>query len=220
MFTINDLYDLSHTRAREYLSRFQYPWQALAGIADLILSLGAALGEDYTEISPSVWVHKTAQVAPTAYLGAPCIIGADTEVRHCAFIRGSALVGDGCVVGNSVELKNVILFDGVQVPHYNYVGDSILGFCSHMGAGSITSNIKSDQTPITIRSGAEAMETGLIKIGAMLGDHVEVGCNSVLNPGTVVGKHSAIYPLSCVRGVIPANSIFKTGGEIVAKRSN
>ena len=220
MFTINDLYDLSHTRAREYLSRFQYPWQALAGIADLILSLGAALGEDYTEISPSVWVHKTAQVAPTAYLGAPCIIGADTEVRHCAFIRGSALVGDGCVVGNSVELKNVILFDGVQVPHYNYVGDSILGFCSHMGAGSITSNIKSDQTPITIRSGAEAMETGLIKIGAMLGDHVEVGCNSVLNPGTVVGKHSAIYPLSCVRGVIPANSIFKTGGVIVAKRSN
>ena len=220
MFTINDLYDLSHTRAREYLSRFQYPWQALAGIADLILSLGTALGEDYTEISPSVWVHKTAQVAPTAYLGAPCIIGADTEVRHCAFIRGSALVGDGCVVGNSVELKNVILFDGVQVPHYNYVGDSILGFCSHMGAGSITSNIKSDQTPITIRSGAEAMETGLIKIGAMLGDHVEVGCNSVLNPGTVVGKHSAIYPLSCVRGVIPANSIFKTGGVIVAKRSN
>ena len=220
MLCITDLYDLTHTRAGEYLSRFQYPWQALDGIADLIRSLGASLGEDFTENSPSVWVHKTAQVAPTAYLGAPCIIGADTEVRHCAFIRGAALVGDGCVVGNSVELKNVILFDGVQVPHYNYVGDSILGHKSHMGAGSITSNIKSDQTPIAIRDGCESLETGLIKIGAMLGDHVEVGCNSVLNPGTVVGRHSNIYPLSCVRGVVPADSIFKTGGVIVAKRSN
>ena len=219
MLKTSDLYDLTHTLAGSYLSGFEYPWQALEGISALIRTLGSTLGEDYTEVSPAVWVHKTAKIAPTAYLGAPCIIGADTEVRHCAFIREAALVGSGCVVGNSVELKNVILFDGVQVPHYNYVGDSILGHLSHMGAGSITSNIKSDQTPIVIRSGAEAVETGLIKVGAMLGDHVEVGCNSVLNPGTIVGRNSNIYPLSCVRGVIPANSILKTGGVIVAKRS-
>ena len=218
MIKTMDLFDLNHTRAAEYLAGFEYPWQALAGIADLILTLGPGLGDAYTEVSPNVWVHKTAQVAPTAYLGAPCIIGAGTEVRHCAFVRGSALVGDGCVVGNSVELKNVILFDGVQVPHYNYVGDSILGYKSHMGAGSITSNIKSDQTLITIRNGSEAIPTGLLKIGAMLGDRVEVGCNSVLNPGTIVGKHSNIYPLSCVRGVVPEKHIWKTGGILVAKK--
>ena len=217
MIKIKDLFDLTHTRAAAYLADFEYPWQALDGIANLILSIGPNLGDEYTEVSPSVWVHKTAQVAPTAWLGAPCIIGAGTEVRHCAFVRGSALVGDGCVVGNSVELKNVILFDGVQVPHYNYVGDSILGYKSHMGAGSITSNIKSDQTLITIRNGAEAIPTGMLKIGALVGDFVEVGCNSVLNPGTVVGRNSNIYPLSSVRGVVPAGSIYKTGGVIVTK---
>ena len=212
-----DLYDLNHTQANAYLSSFEYPWQALSGIKDLILSLGPQLGEEYTEVTPQVWVHKTATVAPTAYLGAPCIIGAQTEVRHCAFIRGSALVGEGCVVGNSVELKNVILFDKVQVPHYNYVGDSILGYKSHMGAGSLTSNVKSDKTLVVVKTENEQIPTGLKKFGAMLGDHVEVGCNSVLNPGTVIGRNSNIYPLSCVRGTVPADSIFKTGGVIVKK---
>ena len=220
MINTMDLFDLTHTRAADYLAGFEYPWQALEGIQALILTLGPGLGDEYTEVSPTVWVHKTALVAPTAYLGAPCIIGANTEVRHCAFIRGSALVGDGCVVGNSVELKNVILFDGVQVPHYNYVGDSILGYKSHMGAGSITSNIKSDQTLITIRNGGEAIPTGLLKIGAMVGDFVEVGCNSVLNPGTIVGRNSNIYPLSCVRGVVPEKHIWKTGGIIVKKENS
>ncbi|MBD5098333.1 MAG: UDP-N-acetylglucosamine pyrophosphorylase [Clostridiales bacterium] len=214
---INGLFDLSHTLAGDYLAQVRYPWQALDGIKDLILSLGPALGEDYEERAPQVWVHKTAQVAPTAYLGAPCIIGPDTEVRHCAFIRGSALVGANCVVGNSVELKNVILFDNVQTPHYNYVGDSILGYKSHMGAGSITSNVKSDKTLVVVKNGGEAIETGRKKFGAMLGDFVEVGCNSVLNPGTVIGPHSNVYPVSCVRGVIPADSIYKTGGVIVPK---
>ncbi|MCI6296823.1 MAG: UDP-N-acetylglucosamine pyrophosphorylase [Eubacteriales bacterium] len=199
---------------------FSYPWQALAGIKQLILDLGKQLGSDYTEISPTVWVHKTATIAPTAYLGAPCIIGAGTEVRHCAFIRGSALVGENCVVGNSVELKNVILFDNVQVPHYNYVGDSILGYKSHMGAGSLTSNVKSDKTLVVVKSKDEQIPTGLKKFGAMLGDFVEVGCNSVLNPGTVIGPHSNIYPTSCVRGVVPPDSIWKTGGNIVAKRKD
>ena len=218
MFKTTDLYDLTHSLAGNYLSGFDYPWQALKGIKDLILSLGSSLGEEYTEVSPTVWVHKTAIVAPSAYLGAPCIIGAHTEIRHCAFIRGSALVGENCVVGNSVELKNVILFDNVQVPHYNYVGDSILGFKSHMGAGSLTSNVKSDQTLVVVKNGEERFETGLKKFGAMLGDHVEVGCNSVLNPGTVIGRHTNIYPTSCVRGVVPANSIWKTGGVVVNKK--
>ncbi len=218
MFKTTDLYDMTHTLAGEYLSGFEYPWQALNGIKTLILSLGEALGDDYTEVAPQVWVHKTATVAPTAYLGAPCIIGAGTEVRHCAFVRGSALVGENCVVGNSVELKNVILFDNVQVPHYNYVGDSILGYKSHMGAGSLTSNVKSDSTLIVVKNGAEQFPTGLKKFGAMLGDFVEVGCNSVLNPGTVVGPHSNIYPTSCVRGTVPANSIWKTGGVVVPKK--
>ena len=219
MLTIRQLYDLSHTIAGEYLSGFMYPWEALSGIKVLIVSLGEQLDPAcYDQPTPQVWVHKTATVAPTAYLGAPCIIGAGTEVRHGAFIRGSALVGEGCVVGNSVELKNVILFDGVQVPHYNYVGDSILGYRSHMGAGSITSNVKSDKGLVVVHSGEEAIETGLKKFGAMLGDHVEVGCNSVLNPGTVIGRDSNIYPLSSVRGVVPEGHIWKTGGIVVKKR--
>ena len=217
MDTVKDLYDLSHTLAAEYLAGFRYPWEALKGIKDMVLSLGPALGEDYEEVTEHVWVHKTATVAPTAYLGAPCIIGAYTEVRHCAFIRGSALVGEHCVVGNSVELKNVILFDNVQTPHYNYVGDSILGYKAHMGAGSITSNVKSDKTLVVIHA-QENIPTNLKKMGAMLGDFVEVGCNSVLNPGTVVGRNSSIYPLSCVRGVVPADSIYKASGNIVTKR--
>jgi NDP-sugar pyrophosphorylase family protein len=213
------LFDLAHTLAGDYLSQFQYPWQALDGIKAFLLSLGPTLPqEEYHEVSPGVWVHRSATVFPSAYLGAPCVIGPETEVRHCAFVRGSALVGAGCVVGNSVELKNVILFDKVQVPHYNYVGDSILGYQSHMGAGSITSNVKSDKTLVTIRDGEERLETGRKKFGAILGDHVEVGCNSVLNPGTVVGRSTNVYPLSCVRGVIPADSIYKTGGVVVAKQ--
>lgn len=215
---IADLYDLSHTIAADYLRGFEYPWEALKGIKELIIEIGNKLSPDeYDNPSENVWVHKTARVFPSAYLGAPCIIGPETEVRHCAFIRGSALVGAGCVVGNSVELKNVILFDGVQTPHYNYVGDSILGYKSHMGAGSITSNVKSDKTNVVIKSGSEKLETGIKKIGAMLGDFVEVGCNSVLNPGTVIGPHSNIYPTSCVRGVVQPESIWKTGGIVVKK---
>ena len=217
MLTIRNLYDLDHTLAKDYLAQFTYPWEALKGIKDMIIALGENLGEDYTEVSPQVWVHKTAQVAPTAFLGAPCIIGAETEVRHCAFIRGSALVGKKCVVGNSVELKNVILFDNVQTPHYNYVGDSILGYKSHMGAGSITSNVKQDKSLVVVHNQGENIETGVKKFGAMLGDNVEVGCNSVLNPGTVVGRHSNIYPLSCVRGVVPEKHIWKNTGVVVPK---
>ena len=215
---ITELYDLTHTIAADYLKQFTYPWEALKGIGELIISLGNQLNPDeYDNPAENVWIHKTAKVFPSAYIGAPCIIGANTEVRHCAFIRGSALVGDNCVVGNSVELKNVIIFDNVQTPHYNYVGDSILGYKSHMGAGSITSNVKSDKTNVVIKSNGETIETGIKKIGAMLGDYVEVGCNSVLNPGTVVGRNSNIYPTSCVRGVVPANSIWKTGGVVVSK---
>ncbi|MBR4075079.1 MAG: UDP-N-acetylglucosamine pyrophosphorylase, partial [Firmicutes bacterium] len=186
-------------------------------IKDMILAIGPTLGEDYEEREEHVWVHKTAKVFPSAYLGTPCIIGPNTEVRHCAFIRGSALVGADCVVGNSVELKNVILFDHVQTPHYNYVGDSILGHYSHMGAGSITSNVKADKTLVVVKDGEEAIETGIKKFGAMLGDHVEVGCNAVLNPGTVIGRHSNVYPTSCVRGVVPENSIWKNDGTVVKK---
>ena len=215
MLTITDLFDLDHTLAKDYLAQFTYPWEALAGIKDFILTLGPTL-EDYDEVSPQVWVHKTAAVAPSAYLGGPCIIGPETEVRHCAFIRGSALVGANCVVGNSVELKNVILFDNVQTPHYNYVGDSVLGYKAHMGAGSITSNVKSDKTLVTVKVPGAPIETGRKKFGAMLGDNVEVGCNSVLNPGTVVGRCSNIYPTSCVRGVIPANSIYKDKDHILS----
>lgn len=216
---IIDLYDLKHTIADEYLQKFTYPWEALKGISDMIIKLGNKLDpNEYDNPSENVWVHKTAKIYPSAYLGEPCIIGANTEVRHCAFIRGSALVGENCVVGNSVELKNVIIFDNVQTPHYNYVGDSILGYKSHMGAGSITSNVKSDKTNVVIKSGDESLETGIKKIGAMLGDNVEVGCNSVLNPGTIIGRNSNIYPTSCVRGVVPEGSIWKTGGVIVKKQ--
>ncbi|MBM6871429.1 UDP-N-acetylglucosamine pyrophosphorylase [Pseudoflavonifractor phocaeensis] len=216
--TICDLLDLSHTMAADYLRQFRYPWEALDGIKDLILSLGETLSpEEYDCPAEHVWVHKSAVVAPTAYLGAPCIIGPETEVRHCAFIRGSALVGAHCVVGNSVELKNVILFDNVQTPHYNYVGDSILGYKSHMGAGSITSNVKSDKTLVVVK-GETQIETGRKKMGAILGDFVEVGCNSVLNPGTVIGRHSSVYPTSCVRGVVPEGSIYKDKDHIIRRQ--
>ena len=215
--TINELYDLSHTAADAYLSQFTYPWEALKGIKDMIIALGEKLGDDYEEVSPQVWIHKSAKVMPSAYIGSPCIIGPETEVRHCAFIRGSALVGSNCVVGNSTELKNVILFDNVQVPHFNYVGDSILGYKAHMGAGSITSNVKADKSLVVIHCDPE-IPTGIKKVGAMLGDFADVGCNSVLNPGTVIGRSSNVYPTSCVRGVIPANSIHKNNGTVVAKR--
>ena len=219
MYTIKDLYDLDHTLAKDYLAQFTYPWEALKGIKEFILQLGPTLDpEEYEEVSENVWVHKTAKVFPSAYLGSPCIIGPNTEVRHCAFVRGSALVGADCVVGNSVELKNVILFDHVQTPHCNYVGDSILGYYSHMGAGSITSNVKADKQLVIVKNGTERIETGIKKFGAMLGDHVEVGCNAVLNPGTVIGRNSNVYPTSCVRGVIPENSIWKNSGDVVEKQ--
>lgn len=218
MNTISDLFNCAHTKAKDYLLQFVYPWEALGGLREYIAALGKTLDrEEYTEASPQVWIHKTARIAPTAYLGAPCIIGAETEVRHCAYIRGSALVGEACVVGNSVELKNVILFDCVQVPHYNYVGDSILGYRAHMGAGSITSNVKSDHSLVTVRDGEGKKETGLKKFGAALGDGVEIGCNCVLNPGTIVGRNTSVYPLSSVRGTIPGNSIVKSNGEIILK---
>ena len=217
MLKTSDLYDFSHSLAGTWLSGFEYPWQALKDIKSQILALAATLDDSYNEVAPQVWVHKTAVIAPSAYLGAPCIIGAGTEVRHCAFIRGSALVGENCVVGNSVELKNVILFDNVQVPHFNYVGDSILGYKSHMGAGAVTSNVKSDQSLVVVKDGSEQIPTGLKKFGAMLGDFVEVGCNSVLNPGTVIGTHSNVYPTSCVRGVVPEYSIWKNNGTVIAK---
>ncbi len=216
--TVKDLYDLSHSIMGEFLGQFTYPWEALSRIKEEIERLGSTLPkEEFEEISPRVWVHKSAKVAPTAYLGAPCIVDEGAEVRHCAFVRGSAVVGKGSVVGNSTELKNVILFDGVQVPHYNYVGDSILGYKSHMGAGAVTSNVKSDKTLVVVKEKTEQIATGLKKFGAMLGDCVEVGCNSVLNPGTVVCPNTNVYPLSCVRGVIPSDSIYKTGGVIVKK---
>ena len=218
MLKTKDLFDLSHTGAGEYLGKYEYPWQALSGIKGFIISLGRTLDiNEYELRGENIFIHKTAAVAPTAFIAPPCIIGKNSEIRHCAFIRGSALIGENCVVGNSTELKNVILFDNVQVPHYNYVGDSILGYKSHMGAGSITSNVKSDKTLVAVKNGSEKIETGLKKFGAVLGDGVEIGCGSVLNPGTVIGRNTNIYPLSCVRGVIPSDSIYKTGGVIVNK---
>ena len=216
---IVNLYDLNETKAGEYLKGFTYPWEALSGIGELIKKIGETLDpEIYEKKGEDIWIAKSAKVWPTVSITGPCIIGERTEVRQCAFIRGKALVGDDCVVGNSTELKNVILFNHVQVPHYNYVGDSILGFYSHMGAGSITSNVKSDKALVVVKSrSGEKIETGLKKFGAMLGDHVEVGCNSVLNPGTVVGRNSNIYPTSCVRGVVEENSIFKANDNIVKK---
>ena len=212
------MFDLSHTLAAPLLEKTEYPWEALDGIKDFILALGPTLPKDeYDEIAPQVWVAKDAQVYPSALLGAPCIIGHKTEVRHCAFIRGSALIGDGAVVGNSVEIKNAILFDGVQVPHFNYVGDSVLGYKSHLGAGAVTSNVKSDKTPVVVKNGEEAIPTGRKKFGAMVGDLAEVGCNSVLNPGTVLGRRVSVYPTSCVRGVIPADHIFKNRDTVILR---
>ena len=214
-----DLYDLSHTAAAPLLEKTEYPWEALGGIGEFILALGQTLSPaEYDHPAEDVWIAKNAEIYPNTYINGPCIIGHGTEVRPGAFIRGNALVGDNCVVGNSTELKNVILFDNVQVPHYNYVGDSILGYKAHMGAGSITSNVKSDKTPVVVKAGEERLETGRKKVGALLGDRVEVGCNSVLNPGTVVGRDSMIYPVSSVRGVVPANSIYKGKDDIVIKR--
>lgn len=216
--TIKELYDLTETAAKPLLESVTYPWEALPKIKDFIIELGNSLDpEEYEKRGENIWIHKSATVFDSAYIAGPCIIGKDTEVRQCAFIRGSALVGDNCVVGNSTELKNVIIFNNVQVPHYNYVGDSILGFHSHMGAGSITSNVKSDKTLVHVKGADFDIATGMKKFGAMLGDYVEVGCNSVLNPGTVIGSHSNIYPLSRVRGYVPSNSIYKDQNAIVTK---
>ena len=216
--TIAELYDLKETIAAELFGDAEYPWEVLPKIHDFIIELGKRLpGGLYEEKGENIWIAKSAKVAPTACLNGPLIIDEDAEIRHCAFVRGNAIVGKGAVVGNSTELKNVILFNKVQVPHYNYVGDSILGYKSHMGAGSITSNVKSDKSLVVIRNGEERIETGRKKIGAILGDYVEVGCNSVLNPGTIIGRNSNVYPVSCVRGVVPENRIWKTGGVIVAK---
>lgn len=218
---VTELFEAGNTIAWEYLEKKTFPWEILSEIKDIILEIGKNLDHDvYDNPSEGVWIAKSAKVYDSAYIGSPCIIGENTEVRHCAFIRGSALVGNNCVVGNSVELKNVLLFNNVQVPHYNYVGDSVLGYKSHMGAGSITSNVKSDKSLVVIKPRKQdCIETGIKKVGAMLGDYVEVGCNSVLNPGTVIGRNSNVYPTSCVRGVIPANSIYKSGhgDEIVEK---
>ncbi len=218
MYKTKELYDLTKSLAGEFLSDYEYPWQALGKIKELILSLAEKLPKnEFEEISENVWVHKSVKIAPTAYIGSPCIIGKDTQVRQGAFIRSSALIGENCVIGNSTEIKNSIIFDGVQVPHFNYVGDSILGYKSHLGAGAVTSNVKSDRSLVKVRFKDECIETGLKKFGAMVGDNVEVGCNSVLNPGTVIGKNSNIYPLSSVRGVVPENSIFKSMNNIVVK---
>lgn len=219
MITVSELYDLKETIAAELLETATYPWEVLPKIHEFIIRLGKSLPADvYEERGEHIWVAKSAKVAPTACLNGPLIVDEDAEIRHCAFVRGNAIVGKGAVVGNSTELKNVILFNKVQVPHYNYVGDSILGFKAHMGAGSITSNVKSDKTLVVVKGEGISIETGLKKMGAMLGDNVEVGCNSVLNPGTVVGRNTNIYPTSMVRGVIPAGSIYKKATEIADKR--
>lgn len=216
---IRDMYSLEETIAKDLLEKFEYPWEVLPHIKEYIIKLGNSLPEDiYDKKGDDIWIAKSAKVFDSAYIGGPCIIDEDAEVRHCAFIRGSAIVGKKAVVGNSTELKNVILFNKVQVPHYNYVGDSILGYMSHMGAGSITSNVKSDKTLVVIKNGEELIETGIKKVGAMLADNVEVGCNSVLNPGTVICTDTNIYPTSCVRGVIPPHSIYKEKGVIDPKR--
>ena len=218
IYKTKELYDLNETIAKELLESCDYPWEALPNIEDFIIKLGNTLDkEKYEQKDTNIWIAKTAKIAPTAYIKGPVIIGENTEVRHCAFIRGNAIIGNDVVVGNSTELKNVILFNKVQVPHYNYVGDSILGYKSHMGAGSITSNVKSDKKLVIIKNGKQKIETGLKKCGAMIGDYVEIGCGSILNPGSVIGKNTNIYPLSSVRGVIPENSIYKKQNEIVKK---
>ena len=216
---IKNLYDLNETIAKELLENYEYPWEVLPHIEEFIIKLGNSLDKnEYIKRGENIWIHKTAKVFDSAYIAGPAIIGENAEVRQCAFIRGKAIVGKNSVVGNSTELKNVILFNNVQVPHYNYVGDSILGFHAHMGAGSITSNVKSEKKLVVIKGKGEKIETGIKKVGAFVGDYVEVGCQSVLNPGTVVGRHTNIYPLSSVRGVIPANSIFKSPDNIVEKQ--
>ena len=218
MYRTDDLLDLSHTIAAPLFEGKEYPWEVLDDIKSFILALGPTLpGEEYEQVSEGVWIARDALIFPSAYIGGPCIIDHGAEVRHCAFIRGSAIVGKNCVVGNSVEVKNAVLFDNVQTPHYNYVGDSVLGYKAHMGAGSVTSNVKSDKTLVVVKNGEERMETGRKKFGAILGDGVEVGCNSVLNPGTVVGRMSNIYPTSCVRGMVPDMSIWKDKDNIVSK---
>lgn len=217
--SISALYDLAHTAAAPLLSRYTYPWEALAHIGAFIEELGATLSlDEYDQPHNGVWVHRTATVSPSASIAAPCIVGAHAEIRHCAFIRGKALIGENAVVGNSTELKNVILFDNVQVPHYNYVGDSILGYKAHMGAGSITSNVKSDKQPVVIHGRVGNIETGVKKVGAMLGDFVEIGCGSVLNPGTIIGRNASVYPLSSVRGAVPENHIYKDKDNVIPRR--
>lgn len=217
--TVNELYDLNETIAKDIFDGVTYPWEVLPKIGDFIVELGKTLSkEEYDQVEENVWIAKSANVFPSAYIHGPAIIGKDAEVRHCAFIRGNAIVGEGAVVGNSTELKNVILFNKVQVPHYNYVGDSVLGYKAHMGAGSITSNVKSDKKLVVVKTPEDGIETGRKKFGAMLGDEVEVGCGTVLNPGSVVGRHTNIYPLSSVRGYVPAGSIYKRQGEVVEKR--
>ena len=218
MYKTNELLDLDHTIAKEYLKKFEYPYSAISEIKNIILNLSEKINlDDYKKIKENVWVHKTAKIFDSAYIEGPCIIGANSEVRHCAFIRGSVLVGENCVVGNSCELKNVILFDNVQTPHYNYVGDSILGYKAHMGAGSITSNVRADKELIKIHDEKE-IETGLKKMGAIIGDYVEVGCNAVLNPGVIIGRNSIIYPTSCVRGVVKQDSVVTNTGEILPRK--
>lgn len=212
-----NLLDYSRSLAGEYIKSFAYPWEALAGLKEFIYGLGKTLPPEYREIKEGVWVHREAAVADTAHIGAPAIIGRGTEIRHCAFIRGSALIGEECVVGNSTEIKNAVLFDGVQAPHFNYVGDSILGYKSHLGAGAITSNVKSDRTPVFVGRGEEKRGTGLKKLGAVLGDYAEIGCNCVLNPGTIVGRNTSAYPLTALRGIYPADSIIKAADKIVER---
>ena len=215
---IKDLFNLDETIAKDLFDGVTYPWEVLPKIGEFIVKLGETLSlDEYDKRGDNVWIAKDAKVFESAYINGPCIIGKGAEVRHCAFIRGNAIVGEGAVVGNSTELKNVVLFNKVQVPHYNYVGDSILGFKAHMGAGSITSNVKSDKKLVVIKDGRDTIETGLKKVGAFLGDNVEVGCGSVLNPGTVIGRESNIYPLSSVRGVVATGSIYKNKGEVVLK---
>ena len=217
--SVKELFALDNTIAKPLLEKITYPWEALPLIKDFILELGKNLPEsEYYSPSDGVWIAKSASVAPSAVINAPCIVGKEAEIRHCAFIRGSAIVGNGAVVGNSCELKNCILFDKVQVPHFNYVGDSILGFKSHIGAGAITSNIKSDKTGVTVIFENQKIPTGLRKMGAILGDEVEVGCNSVLNPGTIIGKNSNVYPLSSVRGYVPQKHIFKSQSSVIPKK--
>ena len=218
MHKIKELFNLEKTMAAEYLGKFDYPWEAVSDISEFIFSLGQNLDEnEYYFLAEGVWVHKSAKVAPSACIGAPCIIGKDSEVRHCAFIRSSALIGESCVIGNSTEIKNALLFDGVQVPHFNYIGDSILGFKAHFGAGAVTSNVKSDRSKVTVKAPDSIIETGLIKLGAFIGDYAEIGCNAVLNPGTVIGKNTSVYPLTSLRGVYPADCIVKDQKTVVKR---